>query len=407
MQSLFGTRMTADINLAAQVMLLAGLWGGFILARTKRIPHHANIQTAIVLANLVFIFFAMGTSFYSYVVQGGTGDTVARWMILHGVFGVVAELSGLYLIVRMRTTWLPKRWRVRNFKRLMRATLGLWTILVMLGGIIYVERYLTVDLHFAISEKQGTTAAPILQLVQEGSDLNVHATEMEDAANRGNFATVKRHAEHLVNLIEGAHGLHYGDLDADGVIEDPGDGTGLLNYVQRVADAAQRTPISRQAVSVTASLTVIRDNALRIVEAHDLAAVKGLISETASLARRTDAEGIGNLNAGVQAAGVLPLPYTEPPMPGTMPAATVTVVELNFAFQPSQLTVSVGTTVVWENRERAKHTVTSDDGLFDSGDQNMGHTFQFTFTNPGTYHYYCQFHGDKGGVGMAGTIIVR
>src|SRR5215831_12462172 len=102
MQSLFGTRMTADINLVAQIVLIVGLWVGFFLARRKKFANHANVQTAIVLANLVFIFFAMGISFYDYVIKGGTGDSVARWMIVHGVLGTIAEVAGIYLIVRMR-----------------------------------------------------------------------------------------------------------------------------------------------------------------------------------------------------------------------------------------------------------------------------------------------------------------
>jgi hypothetical protein len=35
MQSLFGTRTTADVNLVAQLVIIIGLWGGFLLARRK------------------------------------------------------------------------------------------------------------------------------------------------------------------------------------------------------------------------------------------------------------------------------------------------------------------------------------------------------------------------------------
>jgi plastocyanin len=75
-------------------------------------------------------------------------------------------------------------------------------------------------------------------------------------------------------------------------------------------------------------------------------------------------------------------------------------------FSPSSLTVPVGTTVVWKHESDLPHTVTSDTGLFDSGTLNQGDTFQFTFTKAGTYPYHCKFHGDVGGVGMSGTIIV-
>ena len=165
MQTLFGTRTAADINLAAQFILLIGLWIGFGFARKKQFGHHANVQTAMVVANLVFIAFVMATSFYSYVIQGGTGDNVARWMIVHAVFGTIAELAGIYLIIRMRTKWLPKRLRVKNIKLMMRSLLAVWTVLVVLGVIVYEQRYLTVAASFSISNKSGgAAAAPIFSL---------------------------------------------------------------------------------------------------------------------------------------------------------------------------------------------------------------------------------------------------
>jgi uncharacterized membrane protein YozB (DUF420 family) len=333
MQSLFGTRTTADINLVAQIVMIVGLWAGFFLARKKRFAHHANVQTAMVLANLFFIAFAMAISFYRYVVQGGTGDSVARWMIVHGILGVVAELAGIYLIVRMRTKWLPKRWRIKNFKLLMRSTLTLWTVLVVLGLIVYSDRFLEITL--SISNIRGVSAAPLFQMQQAGSDLSIHATELQDAAGRGSLTATKRHAEHLVNLIEGKKGLHYGDVDLDGRIEDPGDGVGLLVYVDRVATAAHDSKITSIAEDVRAELIVVRDGAETIALASDLASVKDLVQSTVALARRVDAEGLVQITGAAQAAGVEPLPYTAPPLPGSPVANKVTIVEQNFAFNPS------------------------------------------------------------------------
>jgi plastocyanin len=78
-------------------------------------------------------------------------------------------------------------------------------------------------------------------------------------------------------------------------------------------------------------------------------------------------------------------------------------------FQPKTMTVAVGDTVVWKVEGTMGHTVTSDTGVFDSGQDPLqeGDTFSFTFTQPGTYPYYCRFHGGPGGVGMSGTIVVE
>jgi plastocyanin len=291
---------------------------------------------------------------------------------------------------------------------MMRSLLAVWTVLVLLGVIVYEERYLTVSASFSIHNKSGgTAAAPIFQLAQAGSDLNMHATEMEDAVTRGNLATAKRHAEHLVNLIGGKKDPHYGDLDKNGIVEDPGDGTGAMAYVQRIADASTSPLIATQAAALEAQLTVVRDNALVVLDAADLPSISDIVTETVSVARRANAEGISTLNGSAQAAGVISLPYTEPPPMGTMAAEVVTITEENYGFQPYQVTVSVGTTVVWVNNDSAKHTVSADDGSFESGDQGAGEVFQYTFGTPGTYPYFCRFHGDKGEVGMAGIIIVE
>src|SRR2546422_4152159 len=71
-------------------------------------------------------------------------------------------------------------------------------------------------------------------------------------------------------------------------------------------------------------------------------------------------------------------------------------------FSPTNLTVKVGKTVVWVNKDTVTHTVTSDgSSLFDSGFMPTGATFQFTFTTAGTYPYYCTVHPF-----MKGTIVV-
>lgn len=89
-------------------------------------------------------------------------------------------------------------------------------------------------------------------------------------------------------------------------------------------------------------------------------------------------------------------PATEP-----APAANVAVSIENFAFNQATIEIPVGTTVTWTNNDAAPHTVTSDDGAFDSGSLDQGQTFSFTFTTPGQFAYHCNFHP-----GMQATIVV-
>lgn len=80
----------------------------------------------------------------------------------------------------------------------------------------------------------------------------------------------------------------------------------------------------------------------------------------------------------------------------------------NFAFMPSSVTVSPGTTVTWSNQQAGvTHTVTSDASSpvqWDSGGIASGGSFSFTFTQPGTYSYFCDIHPSmRGSITVSGT----
>jgi len=75
-------------------------------------------------------------------------------------------------------------------------------------------------------------------------------------------------------------------------------------------------------------------------------------------------------------------------------------------FAPTVIHVAAGQSVLWTNSDPVQHTITADDGSFDSGMIDPGSSFSMEFDTPGTFQYYCQPHGASGGTGMAATIIV-
>jgi plastocyanin len=89
-----------------------------------------------------------------------------------------------------------------------------------------------------------------------------------------------------------------------------------------------------------------------------------------------------------------------------MPQAASAVTMNNNQYGPAKLTVAVGTTVTWTNKEAKPHTVTADDNSFTSKALKENDAFSFKFDKPGTYAYHCAFHGGNGGKGMAGTVVV-
>ena len=75
----------------------------------------------------------------------------------------------------------------------------------------------------------------------------------------------------------------------------------------------------------------------------------------------------------------------------------------NFRFTPQTLTVPVGTTVAWINRDDIPHTVVSTDmKTFVSPALDTDEKFTHTFTAAGTNDYYCSVHPH-----MKGRIIVQ
>jgi plastocyanin len=74
----------------------------------------------------------------------------------------------------------------------------------------------------------------------------------------------------------------------------------------------------------------------------------------------------------------------------------------NFTFSAPTITVAAGTQVTWTNRDDMPHTIASDDKLFKSKALDTDEKFSFTFSTPGTYHYFCSIHPK-----MTGEVVVK
>jgi plastocyanin len=70
-------------------------------------------------------------------------------------------------------------------------------------------------------------------------------------------------------------------------------------------------------------------------------------------------------------------------------------------YLPATFHVKVGQSVTWKNLDSIPHTVTSSTGLFQSGIINKDGVYSYTFAQPGTYYYTCDYH-----VWMVGSIVV-
>ena len=82
--------------------------------------------------------------------------------------------------------------------------------------------------------------------------------------------------------------------------------------------------------------------------------------------------------------------------------ATNVVTIDNFTFTPPELTVAVGATVKWVNRDDIPHLVVNKEKAFRSKALDTDDSFSYTFDSAGTFDYFCALHPH-----MVGKVIVK
>jgi amicyanin len=107
----------------------------------------------------------------------------------------------------------------------------------------------------------------------------------------------------------------------------------------------------------------------------------------------------GSANIGVEGSGNAQEPAT--PIPDNSTVVKIVANAGSNSFSPNPVKVKVGETVTWINDDSGRHTVTSKDGVFNSGMMGKGQSFSFTFDKAGEYSYHCEPHPS-----MAGTVVV-
>ena len=96
-----------------------------------------------------------------------------------------------------------------------------------------------------------------------------------------------------------------------------------------------------------------------------------------------------------------PAPPPGPPPPPPPPGSTGVTIS-DYRFSPDSVMIRAGTNVMWTN-QGVTHTVTADNGTFDSGSlagpmpdgyggMTTGGTYSHTFSTPGTFTYHCSVH---------------
>lgn len=88
--------------------------------------------------------------------------------------------------------------------------------------------------------------------------------------------------------------------------------------------------------------------------------------------------------------------------PKAVAAASALVSTGDNFYSPRTVSIAVGDTVTWRNTGQAQHSATANDGSFDTGVFGAGQSRSNTFSNAGTFSYFCTVHGSA----QSGTVRV-
>ncbi|HSH03555.1 MAG TPA: DUF420 domain-containing protein [Anaerolineae bacterium] len=277
----------------------------------------------------------------------------------------------------------------------------------------------------------------------EAEELIRHVGFVAVARELGSIADAKRHTEHILNILDGQDGAQ--DYDERHGAQVPGDGFGLVAYVEQMsaaAVAASESPAATKAVQAHAGHVVkisdsamvyieqIRAASLAIIDTARVGDIDPFLAdlELASGRALTGDDINGNGKVDLDEAGIF-IAYqhaqymgaigifdgdgnkiAEPEIDlefGEQVATGAVTIELtDFAYEPAGATIPAGTVVTFVNSGRALHSIQSDDGTIDSGLLATGETFEFTFDETGFVPFFCELHGAVGGVGMASSLTV-
>lgn len=112
---------------------------------------------------------------------------------------------------------------------------------------------------------------------------------------------------------------------------------------------------------------------------------------------------LASLPAPVLIAMLLMFPGSGRLKASDQPAAANAEIKIdNFSFGPPTITVPVGSTLTWTNRDDIPHTSVSIEAVFKSKVLDTDEHFSYTFSKAGTYRYYCTIHPK-----VVGKVIVQ
>jgi plastocyanin len=360
-------------------MIVPAMIVGFIFARRKMfVPYHKLTMTTITIVNWILIIGVMIVT-YSRDIEPQLPQNIGLPSVLiptlHLIPGAIAQLLATYLVIRM---WfenqLPGWFKVNNIKLFMRTTLALWLTTVVLGVLTWavVNKGFLAPAPAAVPTASANSV--VIKLIGgnkfDPAELSIPAGTTVQFVNADT-------RPHTVTADDGS--FDSGSMKAGATFSFTFNTPGDIDYYCDFHGGKGHNGMS-------AVLHVTGE------------AVQGATQQAAPAATQAPTEAVA---AQPTAAA------TQSADAGQGQAAPTIVKMTDDNFEPKEITVTVGTVVRFQNDGKHRHTVTADDGSFDSDQVQAGAHFDLKFDKVGDVALYCSNHGDKGGVAMSMIVHVK
>lgn len=96
-----------------------------------------------------------------------------------------------------------------------------------------------------------------------------HTTFIRDELDLGDLDEARRHAEHVINIVDGANGPLFGDLDGDGLAQNPGDGVGVIPYASAWLDGGASGGLEQDPIDAAQQALLDAQNAAVVLLSSD------------------------------------------------------------------------------------------------------------------------------------------
>jgi hypothetical protein len=132
------------------------------------------------------------------------------------------------------------------------------------------------------------SSAPLAKAEEQAGIADEHMQFLFEALNTDNLPLAKRHAEHIINTLEGEAGPNFGDINGDGNLQNPGDKVGVLGYlveIQSAAEALKSNPLTVEQTEKVDAILQAKSAVAETIQACFESASKVVASDTIEEAR--------------------------------------------------------------------------------------------------------------------------